>query len=141
MFCQQQLSQILSVLAFLLETGTSSVNATYFSLWFWYRYKKLLSGVDLTKDFFFSYTYRIMQSLQRNVQSQDDEQMPYGNMFVWNAFLTGVIRNRLKNTRWTVALVHGFFEQEKLSVFGRIFSITLIGRRSRHFAGTRSVLS
>jgi hypothetical protein len=84
---------------------------TYFSLWFWYRYKKLLSGVDLTKDFFFSYTYRIMQSLQRNVQSQDDEQMPYGNMFVWNAFLTGGIRNRLKNTRWTVALVHGFFEQ------------------------------
>ncbi|KAH8962147.1 hypothetical protein BDL97_05G087000 [Sphagnum fallax] len=123
-------SQLITVPHSTVQTETSNSKVEL-------RYKKLLSGVDLTKDFFFSYTYRIMQSLQRNVQSQDDEQMPYGNMFVWNAFLTGGIRNRLKNTRWTVALVHGFFEQEKLSVFGRIFSITLIGRRSRHFAGTR----
>ncbi|BBM99160.1 phosphatidylinositol 3,5-bisphosphate 5-phosphatase [Marchantia polymorpha subsp. ruderalis] len=101
------------------------------------RYKKLLSGVDLTKDFFFSYTYRIMQSLQRNVLVQDGESLPYENMFVWNAFLTRGIRERLNNTRWTVALVHGFFEQAKFSIFGRIFVITLISRRSRHFAGTR----
>ncbi|KAG6547526.1 hypothetical protein Mapa_010974 [Marchantia paleacea] len=101
------------------------------------RYKKLLSGVDLTKDFFFSYTYRIMQSLQRNVLVQDGESLPYENMFVWNAFLTRGIRERLNNTSWTVALVHGFFEQAKLSIFGRIFVITLISRRSRHFAGTR----
>lgn len=103
------------------------------------RYKKLLLGVDLTKDFFFSYTYCIMQNMQTNVTRQldNDGQMPYDNMFVWNAFLTNGIRQTVKNTRWTVALVHGFFEQEKLSIFGRIFVITLIGRRSRHFAGTR----
>ncbi|XP_024365419.1 phosphatidylinositol-3-phosphatase SAC1 isoform X2 [Physcomitrium patens] len=101
------------------------------------RYKKLLIGVDLTKDFYFSYTYRIMQTMQTNVKSLDDDQMPYDNMFVWNAFLTSGIRQSLGNTRWTVALVHGFFQQEKLSVFGRIFVITLVGRRSRHFAGTR----
>eukprot|EP00249_Psilotum_nudum_P020990 c27924_g1_i1 orf=1-615(-) len=51
------------------------------------RYKKLLSSVDLAKDFFFSYTYPIMQSLQRNVLGGDVEKMPYENMFVWNAFL------------------------------------------------------
>jgi hypothetical protein len=101
------------------------------------RYKKLLLGVDLTKDFYFSYTYCIMQNMQANVKSLNDEQMPYDNMFVWNTFLTSGIRQALNNTRWTVALVHGFFEQEKLSIFGRIFVITLIGRRSRHFAGTR----
>lgn len=75
------------------------------------RYKKLLSGVDLTKDFFFSYTYRIMQSLQRNVLLPEGEPLPYENMFVWNAFLTRSIRERLNSSVWTVALVHGFFEQ------------------------------
>lgn len=147
----------------------------------------MLLGVDLTKDFYFSYTYCIMQSMQANVKSLNDEQMPYDNMFVWNTFLTSGIRQALNNTRWTVALVHGFFEQvtviqcisfflftrwihlwigclgekidqvirlsgkssehtfrnflqEKLSIFGRIFVITLIGRRSRHFAGTRYAL-
>lgn len=75
------------------------------------RYKKLLSSVDLTKDFFYSYTYPIMQSLQKNVISIADERMPYENIFVWNAFLTEAIRSRCNNTIWTIALVHGNFKQ------------------------------
>ncbi|XP_065881118.1 phosphatidylinositol-3-phosphatase SAC1 isoform X2 [Euphorbia lathyris] len=101
------------------------------------RYKKLLSSVDLTKDFFFSYTYPIMQSLQKNVLSMDKERMPYDNMFVWNEFLTKGIRSKCGNTIWTIALVHGHFKQIRLSIFGRDFSVSLISRRSRHFAGTR----
>lgn len=101
------------------------------------RYKKLLSSVDLTKDFFYSYTYPIMQSLQKNVSSTGAEQMPYDNMFVWNAYLTQAIRSRCNNSIWTIALVHGHFEQIRLSVFGRDFSVSLVARRSRHFAGTR----
>ncbi|EOY17293.1 Phosphoinositide phosphatase family protein isoform 1 [Theobroma cacao] len=101
------------------------------------RYKKLLSSVDLTKDFFYSYTYPIMQSLQKNVLSLDEEGMPYDNIFVWNAHLTQVIRSRCSNTIWTIALVHGHFKQTRLSIFGRDFSVTLVSRRSRHFAGTR----
>ncbi|KAF1002698.1 hypothetical protein AG4045_008304 [Apium graveolens] len=101
------------------------------------RYKKLLSSVDLTKDFFYSYTYPIMQSLQKNVTSLAEESMPYENIFVWNAFLTEPIRSRCNNTIWTLALVHGNFKQTRLSVFGRDFSVTLVSRRSRHFAGTR----
>jgi hypothetical protein len=51
--------------------------------------------------------------MQTNVTKplDNDGQMPYDNMFVWNAFLTSGVRQALKNTRWTVALVHGFFEQ------------------------------
>ncbi|KDP42390.1 hypothetical protein JCGZ_02447 [Jatropha curcas] len=101
------------------------------------RYKKLLSSVDLTKDFFFSYTYPIMQSLQKNVSSVGKDKMPYDNMFVWNGFLTKPIRSACGNTIWTIALVHGHFKQVKLSIFGRDFSVALISRRSRHFAGTR----
>lgn len=101
------------------------------------RYKKLLSSVDLTKDFFFSYTYPIMQSLQKNVSSNQEGGMPYDNIFVWNAYLTQAIRSRCNNTIWTIALVHGHFRQVRLSIFGRDFSVSLISRRSRHFAGTR----
>ncbi|KAF6141395.1 hypothetical protein GIB67_021211 [Kingdonia uniflora] len=56
---------------------------------------------------------------------------------VWNEFLTREIRNHLRNTLWTVALVYGFFKHAKLTVSGRDFRLTLIARRSRHYAGTR----
>ncbi|KAL5230826.1 hypothetical protein ABZP36_029602 [Zizania latifolia] len=101
------------------------------------RYKKLLASVDLTKDFFYSYTYPIMQSLQQNVTSAETKEMPYENLFVWNTFLTEPIWSRCHNTLWTVALVHGHFKQVKLSIFGRELNVILISRRSRHFAGTR----
>ncbi|WJZ94216.1 hypothetical protein VitviT2T_013093 [Vitis vinifera] len=101
------------------------------------RYKKLLCTVDLTKDFFFSYSYHVMRSLQRNLRENETGQSLYETMFVWNEFLTHGIRNHLKNTLWTVALVYGFFKQVKLSVSGRDFKLTLIARRSRHYAGTR----
>ncbi|CAL4929407.1 unnamed protein product [Urochloa decumbens] len=101
------------------------------------RYKRLLCSVDLSKDFFFSYSYNIMRSLQKNITEKNTGQVVYETMFVWNEFLTRAIRNHLKNTSWTVALVHGFFKQSKLSVSGKDFWLTLIARRSRHFAGTR----
>lgn len=75
------------------------------------RYKKLLCAVDITKDFFFSYSYRIMHSLQKNVGDEDKESAPYETMFVWNSFLTRKIRTLLGNSLWTVALIHGFFKQ------------------------------
>ncbi|KAJ3681440.1 hypothetical protein LUZ60_015929 [Juncus effusus] len=101
------------------------------------RYKKLLSSVDLTKDFFYSYTYPIMQNLQQNVRSNNNSEIPYENLFVWNTFLTEPIRSRCNNTIWTIGLVHGYYKQVKLAIFGREFSVVLISRRSRHFAGTR----
>ncbi|KAM7471900.1 hypothetical protein LguiA_010083 [Lonicera macranthoides] len=101
------------------------------------RYKKLLCTVDLTKDFFFSYSYHVMCSLQKNMCDRETGQLLYETMFVWNEFLTRGIRNHLRNTLWTVALVYGFFKQVKLSVSGREFKLTLIARRSRHYAGTR----
>ncbi|CAI0401975.1 unnamed protein product [Linum tenue] len=101
------------------------------------RYKKLLCMVDLTKDFYFSYSYHVMRSLQRNLCDKAKGQVLYETMFVWNEFLTRGIRNHLHNTQWTVALVYGFFKQESLSVAGRDFKLTLIARRSRHYAGTR----
>lgn len=91
-----------------------------------YRYKNLLGGVDLTKDFYFSYTYPIMQNMQANVKLLGENRMPFENMFVWNAFLTSGIRQCLKNTRWIVALVHGFFEQvyESITLVSMILTLS-----------------
>lgn len=101
------------------------------------RYKKLLCMVDLTKDFFFSYSYHIMRSLQMNMCNKETGPDIYETMFVWNEYLTRTVRNLLHNTTWTVALVYGFFKQDTLSLSGRDFKLTLIARRSRHYAGTR----
>ncbi|XP_012574110.1 phosphoinositide phosphatase SAC2-like isoform X2 [Cicer arietinum] len=102
------------------------------------RYKKLLCSMDLTKDFFYSYSYNIMLSLQKNVSSHNFMgQSLYETLFVWNEFLTRGIRNNLQNTSWTVALVYGFFKQVKLSISGSEFNLIIIARRSRHYAGTR----
>ncbi|XP_031388233.1 phosphoinositide phosphatase SAC2-like isoform X2 [Punica granatum] len=101
------------------------------------RYKKLLRIVDLRKDFFFSYSYNIMFSLQKNLCDNETGQILHETMFVWNGYLTRQIRNNLRSTLWTVALVYGFFKQVTLSVLGKHFKFTLIARRSQHYAGTR----
>ncbi|KAK8515437.1 hypothetical protein V6N12_075479 [Hibiscus sabdariffa] len=101
------------------------------------RYKKLLCSVDLTKDFFFSYSYHVIRCLQKNLCNNKPDQVLYETMFVWNEFLTRGIRNHLQNSLWTVALVYGFFKQATLTVSGRDLKLILIARRSRHYAGTR----
>ena len=183
------------------------------------RYKRLLSWVDLSKDFFFSYTYRLTATVQENMcgggggsksgsgggggggESGDGggdggggkggggrasaaagEAGPsapsfpssfgcasgsgpgtgsgsrsgsiassssssgtgrlddFDSMFSWNAHLSRPLRAALGDAaaaRWLVPLVHGFFEQRRLSLLGRHMRVTLIARRSRHFAGTR----
>ena len=78
-----------------------------------------------------------MRSLQRNLCENETGHVLYETMFVWNEFLTQGIRNSLQNTLWTVALVYGFFKQDTLAISGRQFILTLVARRSRHYAGTR----
>ena len=36
-----------------------------------------------------------------------------------------------------VPLIHGFWKQRSLALFGRTLTLTLLARRSKHFAGTR----
>ncbi|KAG2610092.1 hypothetical protein PVAP13_4KG096400 [Panicum virgatum] len=101
------------------------------------RYRKLLQTIDLRKDFFFSHSYHIIRSIQKNFSDPQEGWELYDTMFVWNEFLTRGIRNILKTTLWTVALVYGFFKQDKLAICGKDIMLTLIARRSRHYAGTR----
>jgi phosphatidylinositol 3,5-bisphosphate 5-phosphatase len=52
-----------------------------------------------------------MRSLQKNFNDPQEGWELYDTMFVWNEFLTRGIRDILKTTLWTVALVYGFFKQ------------------------------
>jgi hypothetical protein len=47
------------------------------------------------------------------------------------------LRSALGNERWVTPLVHGFWQRRSLAVLGQALTVTLIARRSRHFAGTR----
>ena len=96
---------------FILLDVRMYIDICYISFPGGHRYKKLLCTVDLTKDFIFSYSYHVMRSLQKNLCDNKAEELLYETMFVWNEYLTRGIRNNLKNTFWTVALVYGFFKQ------------------------------
>ncbi|CAE6469140.1 unnamed protein product [Rhizoctonia solani] len=111
-------------------------------------------GVDLSRNFYFSYTYDVTSTLQHNLTKfgykacPQISQTPYFNdRYAWNHYL---LSNAFKlhehndgpgdwkaKSPWVIPMIYGHVDQAKLSVFGRIIYITLIARRSRHFAGVR----
>ena len=116
------------------------------------------SQVDLSKNFYFSYTYDLTRTLQENMtgpraQAQlfSTKAWGYKDKFMWNYRLLepafGECRDVDLNTcvhpsihakrQWIVPLVHGFADQAKLNVLGTAIYVSLIARRSRHFAGAR----
>ncbi|KAM0874687.1 hypothetical protein ACQ4PT_037244 [Festuca glaucescens] len=121
----------------MVELANSKSRSSFLSSKDENRYKKILNTLDLRKDFFFCYSYPIMRSLQKNLTDPQEGWLLYESTFVWNEFLTRRIRNCLRSTLWTVALVYGFFKQDKFAISGKDVMFTLIARRSRHYAGTR----
>ena len=110
------------------------------------RFLGILNNLDLTRSFYFSYSYDITRTLQYNITRQRNAlnqgiQQPsrdYDDMFVWNHHLLSPAVKHLKNAfDWCLPIIHGFIDQSSLDVFGRTIYITVIGRRSRFFAGAR----
>jgi phosphatidylinositol 3,5-bisphosphate 5-phosphatase len=109
------------------------------------RYQGLFQVVDLTKNFYFSYTYELTRSVQENYCICSNKPIPpppTKDMYEWNYFLTNTeFSNCLQDTTsryyWIMPLVHGAFVQRKLNDYGRTLDLILVARRSRHFAGTR----
>ncbi|KAG9815307.1 hypothetical protein KCU98_g18966, partial [Aureobasidium melanogenum] len=110
------------------------------------RFLGILNNLDLTRSFYFSYSYDITRTLQYNIIRQRNAlnqgiQQPghaYDDMFVWNHHLLSPAVKHLKNVfDWCLPIIHGFIDQSSLDVFGRTIYITIIGRRSRFFAGAR----
>ena len=111
------------------------------------RFVSILNNLDLSRSFYFSYSYDLTRTLQDNIvrerqtlqRGQADAPVRHHNsMFVWNDHLLGPALTALKSTNdWCLPLIHGFVDQATLSVYGRTIHITVIARRSRFFAGAR----
>jgi hypothetical protein len=111
--------------------------------------------VDLSKNFYFSYTYDLTKTLQDNLTHPADTNTNadvlaaktswgYNEKFVWNhhlllpAFAASEHESASDPTQeWVLPLLHGFVDQAKLRVLNCTIYVTLIARRSRHFAGAR----
>jgi phosphatidylinositol 3,5-bisphosphate 5-phosphatase len=112
------------------------------------RFVGILNNLDLTRSFYFSYSYDITRTLQQNIVRErnalnEGHTTPlladHNEMFVWNHHLLEPAKETLKNTYdWCIPIVHGYVDQAALSVYwGRVVYITIIARRSRFFAGAR----
>lgn len=111
------------------------------------RYIAILNNLDLTRSFYFSYSYDITRTLQVNIcrerKAHPDETphrfpLDYNTMFIWNHHLLNPATKTLKSPyQWCLPIIHGYVDQAKMSVYGRMVYITIIARRSRFFAGAR----
>ncbi|KAL7276473.1 phosphatidylinositol-3,5-bisphosphate 5-phosphatase [Rhizina undulata] len=111
------------------------------------RFVSILGNLDLTRSFYFSYSYDITRTLQHNIIREREAlgkglahhvTHDYNDMFAWNHYLLEPAKMCLKNTYdWCMPIVHGYVDQSTLSVYGRVVYITIIARRSRYFAGAR----
>lgn len=121
--------------------------------------EKLLSifkYLDLGKTFYFSYTYDITNSVQtnflRNKRAAKNHAMhamasdafilasdDCNERFVWNNLLLKpvLIQEEIAIYDWFRPIIHGFIDQANISIYGRKIYITIIARRSHHFAGAR----
>ncbi|KAF9156789.1 phosphatidylinositol-3,5-bisphosphate 5-phosphatase [Linnemannia schmuckeri] len=84
------------------------------------RYLQMFQMVDLTKNFYFSYSYDITRTLQWNM-TRNPQVEGRNRMFVWNQYLlenafgaqTGI------ENQWALPIMYGFVDQSKLSILGR----------------------
>ncbi|KAK4151348.1 SacI homology domain-containing protein [Chaetomidium leptoderma] len=111
------------------------------------RFLGILNHLDLTRSFYYSYSYDLTRTLQHNITrertallggrpcSADDD---FASMFVWNNHLLQPAAKVLNAPfDWCRPIIHGYIDQSAVSVYGRTAHITIIARRSRYFAGAR----
>ncbi|RMD44933.1 hypothetical protein DV735_g181, partial [Chaetothyriales sp. CBS 134920] len=112
------------------------------------RYLGILHNLDLTKSFYFSYSYDVTRTLQHNIMRERQAlsegllrptDFDYNEMFVWNHHLLEPATAALRNPfDWCLTVIHGYVDQSALSVYwGRVVYVTIIARRSCLFAGAR----
>lgn len=88
------------------------------------RFIGILNNLDLSRSFYFSYSYDITRTLQYNVvcerralhQGRINPPQQFQNpMFVWNRYLLDPALKALKKTYdWCLPIVHGFVDQASI---------------------------
>ncbi|EEB07206.1 inositol polyphosphate phosphatase [Schizosaccharomyces japonicus yFS275] len=96
-----------------------------------------IQRLDLSKAFYFSYTYDLTQTTQYNF-THPRLQNGVREMFMWNRHILKPLTAIFGfDSPWCIPIIHGFVDQAKLISCGKLILVTLIARRSRHFAGAR----
>lgn len=124
------------------------------------RLLSIFKYMDLGKTFYFSYAYDLTNTLQTNIirhkklateyqykqDKHESKEIPdhfdnfeHNERFVWNKLL---LRPMLENPdiatyEWFQPIIHGFIDQANISIYGKKIYITILARRSHHFAGAR----
>jgi hypothetical protein len=85
------------------------------------RFLGILNNLDLSRSFYFSYSYDITRTLQHNIVKEREvlaHNIPYPHpndynaMFVWNHYLLQPATQSLKNTfDWCLPVIHGYIDQ------------------------------
>lgn len=93
------------------------------------RFIGILNNLDLSRSFYFSYSYDITRTLQNNIR-HEREQLQQGSlaasrqnrneMFVWNHHLLEPASRTLKKSLdWCLPIIHGFVDQASKSPIPR----------------------
>jgi hypothetical protein len=93
------------------------------------RYLSTLDHLDISKTFYFSYSYDITRTLQANILRQRDlfergsasgsnpDVRSYNDMFVWNYFLLQSGEGQPREiSSWCLPIIHGFVDQASISL-------------------------
>ena len=122
------------------------------------RYLRMFQSIDLSSNFYFSYSYDLTHTLQHNLStprfltakvdppvalhtiphmetSQFSYTSQFQSKFVWNEHLLKGLED--VDPDWVLPIVHGFVDQSNVSIYGKPIYLTLIARRSNRYAGTR----
>jgi hypothetical protein len=85
------------------------------------RFLTILHNLDLTRSFYFSYSYDITRTLQHNICTEREaiakgiaypHSQDYNSMFVWNSYLLQPATAVLKNPfDWCLPVIHGYIDQ------------------------------
>lgn len=85
------------------------------------RFLGILNNLDLSRSFYYSYSYDITRTLQHNICKEREvlaHNVPYphppdyNEMFVWNHYLLQPATETLKNTfDWCLPVIHGYIDQ------------------------------
>lgn len=85
------------------------------------RFLGILNNLDLSRSFYYSYSYDITRTLQSNMMRERDalaknapyaHPLEYNGMFVWNEYLLQPAGKALKNTfDWCLPIIHGYIDQ------------------------------
>jgi phosphatidylinositol 3,5-bisphosphate 5-phosphatase len=85
------------------------------------RFLGILNNLDLTRSFYYSYSYDITRTLQHNVTRERDalaRGMPvpwdgdFNSMFVWNSYLLQPAAKGLRDPYdWCRPIIHGYIDQ------------------------------